>query len=186
MRFTSTGTLLTAGYDRTAKSWSTAGALLTEYQGHSGTVTSIVEDRDAKRIYTSSRDGFVRAFDADGKMRTQVLADAACEGDLKGERVSPWSLRRQFIASGCKGRVLFYDSETGELTQSLLAHKPDAWLLYMDLQFDHRWLITGAHRGEVRIWDLDALKYLGQLSVTEWLSRAKGEAGRAYVPTIEK
>lgn len=186
MRFTAAGTLLTAGYDRAAKNWSMAGAMIAEYAGHSGTVTSVGEDRVAKRIYTSSRDGFVRTFDLGGKLRSQVLADAACEGDLKGERVTPWPLERQFIASGCKGRLLFYDSESGQVVRSLLAHNSDAWLLYMELQTDQRWLVTGAHRAEVRVWDLDALRSLEQLSVTEWVRRAKREAGRSHVPTFER
>ncbi len=180
LSFASDGSILTASYDRTAKRWSPRlERELNEFAGHAGTVTSIFAD--GSRVYTASRDGFARIFDLAGQPLGQFVVDSTCEGDLKGERLVSWPTQAVLIGTGCGGRLRFQGSGSYKTEYSVIAHRPNSWMLFLELDLSGRWLISGAHRAEVRIWDLDVLQTLRRAEASAWVAKAKRGAGHEHI-----
>jgi hypothetical protein len=63
----------------------------------------------------------------------------------------------------------------------VIAHRPDSWFLHLELEPSGRWMVSGAHRGEVRIWNLEVLQALRRKDASAWVATAKRGAGLEHV-----
>jgi WD40 repeat protein len=108
--------LLTAGYDRTARLWEIAtGREVRVFRGHTGTIVSVAVSSDEQKIFTASDDGEIRQWDA--KTATVVRTFTGHQGAIRSMALSPDNTT--LVSTGRDGTTRLWSVSTGALLKKL-------------------------------------------------------------------
>lgn len=151
--------LASASRDRTARLFETAkGEIVTTHTGHETAVLSVAFTEDGKQILTGSADGQLRVWNHNGDSAKGTGTRPTREGILQLTGLA----KRTFISLADKG-VVEMDVPSRKVLRNLTTgSRVDA----MTLLADPPTLITGAHNGEVRLWDVSRNEEHGKFTAS--------------------
>ncbi|MFC7381721.1 NACHT and WD repeat domain-containing protein [Sphaerisporangium rhizosphaerae] len=167
--FSPDGTALAAGSDGQVRLWSTTtGRLLgaplqVQPSGSSGSVNTVAFSPDGKLMATYATSGLVRLWNpATGRLVRQFLSGAP-SNSAEGMAFSPDG-RLLAVADGNARLVRLWNPATGRQTGETLAVNSTVSWYVNGLAFSPRGhvLAGAAGDGTVRLWDLDARRFVGQ------------------------
>lgn len=139
--------LASASRDRTARLFDTTkGEIVTTHTGHETAVLSATFIDDGKQIATGSADGQLRFWNHNGDSTKGTGTRPTREGILQLSALA----KRTFLSLADKGVVEMDVASKKVLNTYTTGSRVDV----VALQADPPTLITGAHNGEVRLWDL--------------------------------
>jgi eukaryotic-like serine/threonine-protein kinase len=164
VRFSPNGAkLITASDDGAARLWNLKRqpAHIRRFE-HPGSTWSAAFSPDSRRVLTVATEGTARLWDvATGELvfpaftNTGRLAEGMFSGDGKRILLAPGHVGKLATAGGGLRRASVWSAETGEK----LADLRDATNINTAaINRDGRYIATGNAGGEVRLWDLNALK----------------------------
>lgn len=138
--------LASGSRDRTARLFNAeTGELEASYMGHDAPVFSVAVTEDGQTIYSAGRDRKVHFWAAKGGKKTGEIAGA--EGDLFRVLLAG----NQVFSGGADKTVRQHKLEDRSLVRSLTGHADRVYALAAHAP--GKWLASGAHNGEVRVWN---------------------------------
>lgn len=138
--------LASASRDRTARVFNLdTGELEASYLGHDAPVSGVAFTEDGKTVYSCGRDRDVHSWAAKDGKRTGKISGA--EGELFRVLVAGG----QVFSGGADTRVRQHKLDDRSLVRALAGHGDRVYALAAHAP--GKWLASGAHNGEVRVWN---------------------------------
>ena len=151
--------LASASRDRTARLFSTAkGEILTTHTGHETAVLSAAFLDDGKLIVSGSADGQLRVWNHNGDSTKGTGSRPTREGIVQLTSLG----KRTFLSLADKG-VIEMDVPNRKTQRSFTT---GTRVNVISVIADPPTLITGAHNGEVRLWDLERNEERGKFTAS--------------------
>lgn len=145
--------LASASRDRTARVFSlVTGDLEASYMGHEAPVSGVAFTEDGKTVYSCGRDKEVHFWAAkDGKKSGEI-------GGAEGELFRVLLVGGQVFSCGADAQVRQHKLDDRSLVRALAGHGDRVYALAAHAP--GKWLASGAHNGEVRVWNWEDGKAL--------------------------
>ena len=138
--------LASASRDRTARVFNLdTGDLEASYLGHDSPVSGVAYAADGKTIYSCGRDKEVHFWAAKDAKKSGKLSGA--EGELFRVLLAD----EQVFSCGADAQVRQHRLDDRSLVRTLTAHGERVYALAAHAPA--KWLASGAHNGEVRVWN---------------------------------
>jgi len=142
--------VLTGSADFSIMRWETKRVLwLSQYDGHTGTVSGLSADWENRQFASCSYDGSVKLWDID---------EPICKLTLDGKHTGPVCCMAADWETGCcltgseDHDIMQWDMEVGEMVMNIEGHTGPVWQVSMDPE-SMRLLSCGQDR-TVKLWDL--------------------------------
>ena len=115
------GRMLVSGDDKLIKLWDLeTGELIQTFEGHTGTVLSLVFDSEGNTIISSGIDSTIKIWSVDTAMCIKVLQGH--ESSIRAIDLTPD--RRTLVSSSIDGTIRLWDLETGQTRKLLRPERP--------------------------------------------------------------
>lgn len=173
-----TGTVASAGFDRTVKLWDPqSGQKLSELP-HSDMVLSVAFSQDGNYLYSGGREGLLRQWEWTSEREVKVFNRPDPEvydaTELVREEVNAISLSPdgKRILTGTNGGIHLWDIQSNSQIQKLADGENIESVAFSP---DSRWVFAGTEsNGVVRIWETESGREVDELSVALRDSRLRG------------
>ena len=151
--------LASASRDRTARLFNAeTGELEASYMGHDAPVFSVAFTEDGQTIYSAGRDRKMQFWAAKGGKKTGEITGA------EGELFRVLLAGNQIFSGGADKIVRQHKLEDRTLVRSLTNHGDRVYALAAHAP--GKWLASGAHNGEVRVWNWESGKAISSFIAT--------------------
>jgi DNA-binding beta-propeller fold protein YncE len=151
--------LASASRDRTARVFNLAtGDIEASYMGHDSPVSGVAFTEDGKTVYSCGRDKVVHAWAAKDAKKPSKITGA--ESELFRVLV----VGEQVFSAGADAQVRQHKLEDRSLVRVLAGHSDRVYALAAHPS--SKWLASGAHNGEVRVWSWEDGKVVASFSAT--------------------
>lgn len=151
--------LATGSYDAVVRIWNTEkGNIEKSFNGHKGTVWSVMFSPDGKTIASSGEDRTIKLWNAEtGQLTTTINAHS----------LNIWKVRftpdgRWLISSSFDQTIKVWDVANGSLLKTLMGHTEA--VVGLDVSPDGTLLASGSDDATIKIWDLNSGKLIRTLS----------------------
>jgi WD40 repeat protein len=177
LRFSSDGRhLWSGGLDSRAVEWAVAEPWLPrELPLHGGTVTGTALSPDGHLVATASRDGSLRVFEAQGRLREHWFAHREGYGYAEDVDFSPDG--RLLASAGGNGQAVLWQIGGWQRLVALRGHE-DPWIQSSRFDTAGRQLLTRAHEGWIKVWNLEQVRRLLAASPRELAEETARRTGR--------
>nr|MBA2542311.1 hypothetical protein [Deltaproteobacteria bacterium] len=172
--------LASASDDRTARVWDLQGRELLSLAGHvTGGVKVIAWFPDGERLFTSGWDRTLRVWNARTGKSTASTSEWMDSSAVHAGTIAFGG--RLVVTGGANKVVKLWDPATQALVAFLDGHTDQVSAVAVSA--DGRWLVSTAHDGTARIWDLGAALRLSQLGHQRGVRRLAWSADGTGVVT---
>lgn len=138
--------LASASRDRTARVFHLAtGVLETSYLGHEAPVSGVAFTEDGKTVYSCGRDKDLHYWSAKDAKKGGKISGA------EGELFRVLLASDQLFSCGADTRVRQHQLDDRSFVRALSGHGDRVYALAAHVP--GKWLASGAHNGEVRVWN---------------------------------
>lgn len=149
--------LASASRDRTARVFNlTTGDIEASYMGHEAPVSGVAFTADGKTVYSCGRDKVVHVWPAKDAKRPSKISGA------EGELFRVLLAGDQVFSAGADAQVRQHKVEDRSLVRVLTGHTDRVYALAAHPS--GKWLASGSHNGEVRVWNWEDGKLVSSFS----------------------
>ena len=138
--------------ERSGKPFSWGGVPYSVLASLPQTMNGIVVSADGKKIFATSNDGVVRAWDVDKDGKPFIIGTH--EGSALG---IAFSADKNLVATAGNDRVIrLWDSKTGKAVRVFSGHDAETWSVAFN--YDGSRLVSGSVDGVAKVWDVSSGK----------------------------